>query len=483
MNQLLKRGSNALTAISRSALTLFAITILATAANAQSSDLATVKCIDFKPAPGQFVNSLPSCEWYEEGDPDNDDLASMCEKVTTSQNSGSLVSLGTWGGYATLELATPITNTTGQYDFQVVGNSFQAAGSSTAGGSCEPGVIFVAQKDANGKPEKWYQICGSEYGVQKKITCRYSRYEHEAVKKGYATDLYYVKAEWLNGSTGEVDSITYVEKNNFHKQEYFPLFVTDSTYTGVLLPVNGRDESGKGTYYVQKFYEWGYADNQPNAYEHSKINIDWAVDDDGYQVWLDHIDFIKVQCGIFQMNGWLGECSTEISGIKDLHALGSDTETDVECYREDWGSITPVSVKLSSKGTLNVSIHYRSLNLTTAWSVQADAQTTVQDLLAALKSADDRLPDDYATATLVWNGETQLSLTDALTASGTLDVNADGHNCRPTTLSALPTTPTGISTPAAEPVRADRRYSIFGTPVGSGYRGLYIEGGRLKIAK
>ena len=47
--------------------------------------------------------------------------------------------------------------------------------------------------------------------------------------------------------------------------------------------------------------------------------IDWAVDEEGNSVSLDHIDFIKVYCGQLDYCGWLGEVSTEFCGAEDLH--------------------------------------------------------------------------------------------------------------------------------------------------------------------
>ncbi len=36
------------------------------------------------------------------------------------------------------------------------------------------------------------------------------------------------------------------------------------TFIGTRCRPNGVDESGKGTYYVQYMFDWGYADNMPN---------------------------------------------------------------------------------------------------------------------------------------------------------------------------------------------------------------------------
>ncbi len=52
-----------------------------------------------------------------------------------------------------------------------------------------------------------------------------------------------------------------------------------------------------------------------------------AVDANGKKVHLPGVDFIKIYTGVNQENGWLGECSTEITGIEDLHVLGINIAT------------------------------------------------------------------------------------------------------------------------------------------------------------
>ena len=53
--------------------------------------------------------------------------------------------------------------------------------------------------------------------------------------------------------------------------------------------------------------------------EKSSFKIDWAVDAAGNPVALPGIDFVKIYTGVNQFNGWLGECSTEVAGVTDLH--------------------------------------------------------------------------------------------------------------------------------------------------------------------
>ena len=77
-------------------------------------------------------------------------------------------------------------------------------------------------------------------------------------------------------------------------------------------------------------FRYGYADNELNNKDDSAVDIDWAVDKNGNKVHLPGVDFIKVYTGVDQENGWLGECSTEITRIEDLHLLGVDIDTRSE---------------------------------------------------------------------------------------------------------------------------------------------------------
>jgi hypothetical protein len=110
-------------------------------------------------------------------------------------------------------------------------------------------------------------------------------------------------------------------RNTFHNQPYYPQWISDSelTFNGTKLANNYIDESGNGSYYVQYAYPWGYADNAPNTDEMSNMNIEWAVDADGNPVHLPAIDFVKIYTAVNQYCGWLGETSTEVMGVTDLH--------------------------------------------------------------------------------------------------------------------------------------------------------------------
>lgn len=293
--------------------------------NAYSPYITSVP--DFLPAPGQFVNSLPE---YADGDTQSDMNKKALEAI--GNNNKGMVSLGGYGGYVVCGFDHTIANVPGEYDFKVLGNAFYAKDNpnpdaSKNGGSCEPGIVMVAyDRNKNGvaDADEWYEIAGSEYSKPTtiknyEITYQRPAADHVAVKgeESWNSDAEYIPWEDNQGNTG------YVFKNIYHRQDYYPKWISDDvlTFSGTLLPNNAVDESGNGTYWVLYFYDWGYADNYPNEEEKSNIDIDWAVDADGNKVHLPGIDFVKIYTGVNQYCGWLGETSTEVMGVNDLHLL------------------------------------------------------------------------------------------------------------------------------------------------------------------
>lgn len=280
---------------------------------------------EYRPAPGQFVNELPK---YKDGDTEE----SMRKKVLEciSDKNDVLISLGGYGGYVTFGFDHAVVNVPGEMDFKILGNSFYAeanpnSNAPESGGSAEPGIVMVSiDKNGNGKPDdEWYELAGSEYYKPKtlhnySVTYYRTPADHVAtpIPRSPITDSTYI--QWIanNGTTG------YIEKNSYHRQDYFPKWISDDeiTFSGTVLASNGIDESGIGSYFVLYAFDWGYADNHPNEVgDKSCFNIDWAVDKYGNHVQLDGVDFIRVFTGVNQSCGWLGETSTEICRAEDLH--------------------------------------------------------------------------------------------------------------------------------------------------------------------
>ena len=277
------------------------------------------RVLEYNPAPGQFVNTMPQ---YEEGDT----YATMLQKVEESitGTNRTLISLGAWGGYVTFAFDHSVVNTPNQSDFLIEGNSFYASATSK-GGSSEPGIVTVSiDINQNGLPDDpFYQLAGSEYANPNTLhhySLTYYRtpadHTPQPDKKNSLTDTTYIRWTDSHNQTG------YLHKNTFHTQEYFPQWLADSalTFVGSRLPDNAYDPNGKGAYWIQQPFEYGYADCHPNdSIARCSFDIEWAMTDDGNPIHLPCVDFVRVYTGVFQQCGWTGEISTEISHARDLN--------------------------------------------------------------------------------------------------------------------------------------------------------------------
>ena len=299
------------------------------------------KVFDYRPAVGQFVNDMPK---YEEGD-DQQTMNQKAEKAIANNNKG-LISLGGYGGYVVVGFDHMIENKPNLRDFRILGNSFytdQPVKGEPDGGSCEPGVIMVSyDANQNGKPDDaWYEIAGSAhvdatqepwYEIAKKAGNKVetiSNYEityHRPSKEpsSAAEMKEYIKWEDNKGGAG------FKEKNKHHLQSYYPKWIKEDklTFKGTCLPQNGVDKNGDGSYIVLYKFRYGYADNELNSKKESCIDIDWAVDSTGKKVNLPGIHFIKIYTGVNQEYNDIGENSTEIRGVEDLHILKEEVKSE-----------------------------------------------------------------------------------------------------------------------------------------------------------
>ena len=281
------------------------------------------KVYDYRPAPGQFVNTMPE---YIEGDTKEDMIKKVEENISGTND--VMISLGGYGGYVVFGFDHTVMNVKGKYDFSVYGNSFYSdidEYKHRKAGSCEPGIVMVSfDKNQNGEPDdEWYELAGSEYynpETRKNYSITYYRPEpdHKPVPNWemQISDEEYIRWTDNEGMDG------YMAQNLYHTQDYFPSWSDEKemTFVGTLLKPNGKDESGMGRYYVLYSYPWGYVDNHPNQYlDLISFNIDWAVDNEGNHVDLPGVDFIKVFTAVNQQCGWIGETSTEIIRARDLH--------------------------------------------------------------------------------------------------------------------------------------------------------------------
>ena len=110
----------------------------------------------YRPAPGQFINTMPVARV---GEPVDSVLsrcqASICGRVDTITQTihgelvtridtvwaASMISLGGYGGYVIVGFDHPVVNMH-TYDFEIQGNAFVSERESH-GGSSEPGIVMV----------------------------------------------------------------------------------------------------------------------------------------------------------------------------------------------------------------------------------------------------------------------------------------------------------------------------------------------------
>lgn len=277
------------------------MTIVVSLSNAQNSEKIT-RVLEYKPAPGQHINRLfPSAAMS-----DTYENALQFANNTLVDNK-SFLGLGAYGGYVVVGFDHPIVNVAGEYDFKVLGNAFT--------NSSEPGIVMVCQDlNKNGVPdadEPWYELTGSEYHkpeTVKNYQVTYYRPDPDGQKSNIA---------WTDnqGGNGVITHISFATQGTM-----YPLWVAENTLTFKGTKLN-NNATGGGNNWQLPAYDWGYVDNHANNSTDDKIGfkIEWAVDDSGNPVHLDYIDFIKVYTGVLQEAGWLGETSTEVAGVVDLH--------------------------------------------------------------------------------------------------------------------------------------------------------------------
>lgn len=261
------------------------------------------KVFEYCPAPGQFVHRLPA---YEEGD----DAERMAGKCLDNLNNQGLVSLGGFGGYITIGFDHAVLNVSGQKDILVLGNAFA--------GSSEPGIVMVsADTNGDGIPnDKWYELAGSEYNNPSTIHGYKITYTRPA-KEGANTP-------WKDnqGRSGVIQYMGTIGN--------YPKWIAENmlSFNGTCLPDNGKWNEGQGMW-VMKSYEYGYADNFSNDNtEGCSFDIGWAVDEKGEKVTLSGINFVRIYTGVNQQipTGGVGELSTEVAGVQDLHPAAASID-------------------------------------------------------------------------------------------------------------------------------------------------------------
>lgn len=281
------------------------------------------RVIEYRPAPGQFVNLEITT-----------DPSGVVGPVATGASEPAtegIVSLGGFGGYIVLGFDRSIINDPRHpygVDFTIIGNAISSGDSNE---SCEPAAVQV-MKDTNGNgiPDDgpWLELAGSDYYLAS------TKHNTEITYQ----NPFYNNAHAVCWATDQNKSGA-ILPNATHTQSYYPdpfLFpeIDPVSYTlqGNLIAgsLNKRNPAGIKTNRPPAF---GYADchGTPGGFDGTSPNnpyypdekgpvtdgfdISWAVDAQGKHVELDRIDFIRIYTAGTGNAGWLGEWSSEIDGI------------------------------------------------------------------------------------------------------------------------------------------------------------------------
>jgi hypothetical protein len=253
-----------------------------------SSNKYVTALFEYLPAPGQSINTS---------------LGDSTGARAILANKDAMVTLGAWGGFIVLGFDHTVLNKPDTADIMIYANAFSNL--------AEPGVIWVmADQNGNGKPDDtWYELAGSAFGqagYKRNYSVTYSRPDSATEDVPWTDNL---------GQSGVV------KVNDFHSQPYFPEWISGDTYTltGSLLPSVNIDDSNP-SYIISTSFAFGYADNTGGG---DMVDLDNAIDINGNAKSLKGIDFIRIQTGIQYNMGWLGEQSTEVSGVADI-SMGLD---------------------------------------------------------------------------------------------------------------------------------------------------------------
>lgn len=229
--------------------------------------------------------------------------------------SGSLKSLGNFGGYITYYYDNPLTdNPNNLYgiDFYVYGNSFADGGS-----AAEPGQVYVSENGTD-----WYALAGSEHYEDKTIWDYTLTYTKGEDGKAYWTDNQ--GNAMKNSGTRWPSDANYYMNGTAGESSY--------TYTGLVMK-SSEDDTIMGTNNTSSFSattSFGYADYYKNGTIGADVNpyvenptasngfdLAWAVDSKGNPVDVSNKKFhyVKVATASNIWAGSFGEKSTEVSYV------------------------------------------------------------------------------------------------------------------------------------------------------------------------
>ena len=172
-------------------------------------------------------------------------------------------------------------------------------------------VLFCMRRQFRGS--RWKKPLKALCFLWRRVGCRLPKRWYEITY--YRPEPANQNVSWKDNQGNEGEIL----RNSFHNQEsYYPVWIQENeiTFRGTRLKDNAVPENGLWVGYC---YPWGYADNHRNDKEGSNFKIDWAIDSNGESIVLDCIDFVKIMTAVNQDAGQMGEISTEVTTVENLH--------------------------------------------------------------------------------------------------------------------------------------------------------------------
>lgn len=381
--------------------------------NAPTAQVAGTGLVAFLPAPGQFVNEgANGSGWGGPFTASGaSTLKNLVEGyVTTGISLGSFggyavldfgaITRDASGAYVSGGIYNDPNNAYG-VDFTLFGNAMSTW--------AEPGCVQVSQDGTNWYTlagSLHYQTPSTTAGGA--IWNYSATYTNPLVNEAATTDgeavPYTSVYQTRPTSTAATESGT-VGINNWHKHNYFPLYNNyfvalngrTAALDGLLNPISGLTMTDFGSYTAKTSaaaasltlngvrlvapkttnggnstapddYLFGYFDCHPNGLRSGAqvnpyttgrtgndnsngdpMDISWAVKADGTPIYLDAIRYVRVYTGVMQMNGIMGESSSELLGSHKAVTKGTGAASTTPTVKVGTSIVETTNMDVATK--------------------------------------------------------------------------------------------------------------------------------------
>lgn len=259
--------------------------------------------IDYLPAPA-----------FNIGNYEFSTKAEAMESMQTNLLEGSLIDLGTFGGYIVVGFDHTVINAYGKRDF-----SIQTSISDVV--KISPVSIYVAydaNKNGIADENEWYEIAGSEHyrsSTVKNYEITYHKPDPNKAATAGTADWQF-DTTYLTWTDNKSISGKITKTKKWRRYNYYPSWMGESyTLKGTKLSLPVKDVSdGQGLNWNVGTFDWGYG-----GIKDPSIDISWAVDKNGNKVHLPGIDFVKVYVPTFIELGSVDLLTNSFEFAEDLN--------------------------------------------------------------------------------------------------------------------------------------------------------------------